>query len=479
MNDTGETAASIRAASRLRWSIYGILIAVATGAMIGRILAINSVDLVALEGHLYRHGRDDWQRQRPFLSANDRSRWATVRSLVEYGTYAIDDVVGQPGWDTIDMVKHVGRDGREHLYSSKPPLMATLMAGPYWVIYRTTGASLGDYPYEVGRFLLILFNVLPMVLYFVVLAALVERVGTSDWGRIFTMAAATLATFLTTFVVSINNHTPAAVCAAIVLWAFVHIWYDGERRERYFAAAGAFSALAVTCELPALSLWAVVTVALLWKAPWPTLAAFAPVVALVAAAAIGTNYLAHGSLRPPYMHRSATDPADNWYDYTYERNGVLRDSYWRNPVGIDRGEPSIARYALHATVGHHGVFSLTPIWLLSIWGIWRLWRHERMGALAGMIALLSLVCLAFYIFRPEGDRNYGGMTSGFRWMFWFAPLWLVALVPAADRLSISRVGRGVALGLLALSALSVSYPTWNPWTHPWLWNWFTYLGWMP
>ena len=43
------------------------------------------------------------------------------------------------------------------------------------------------------------------------------------------------------------------------------------------------------------------------------------------------------------------------------------------------------------------------------------------------------------------------MTSGFRWMFWFAPLWLVALLPAADRLAYSRVGRGFALVLLAAS----------------------------
>jgi hypothetical protein len=95
-----------------------------------------------------------------------------------------------------------------------------------------------------------------------------------------------------------------------------------------------------------------------------------------------------------------------------------------------------------------------------------------------LIATVSLVCLAFYIARPQVDRNYGGMTSGLRWMFWFAPLWLVALLPAADRLATSRIGRGVGLVLLALSVMSVSYPTWNPWTHPWLWNLFTYFGWM-
>jgi len=469
MNDQAEHART------LRWGIYLLLIAISTGAMLGRIFAVSSVDVQAIEVQLHREGKKDWQRQRPFLSANDRSRWASVRALVEQGTYAIDDVIQERGWDTIDMVQHRGRDGALHQYSSKPPLFATLMAGPYWVIYRTTGATLGTHPYEIGRGLVVLYNVVPLVLYFLVLALLAERLGTTDWGRIFVLASACFGTFLTTFVVSINNHIPAAVCAAIVVWALVRIWYDGERRVRYFALAGLFSAFAVTNELPALALAALTGGILLWKAPRETLLGFVPPAVLVAVAMFGTNYIAHNSLRPPYMHRSETNLEDNWYDYSYELRGKVRDSYWRNPQGLDRGEPNVGTYVLHATVGHHGIYSLTPIWCLSMWGVWLLWRRD-LAVLAGFVGLLSAVCLVFYLARPEIDRNYGGMTSGFRWMFWFAPLWLVAMLPAADRLNCCRGGRAFASILLALSVLSASYPTWNPWTHPWLWNFLYSLG---
>jgi hypothetical protein len=469
MNEPGDPT------RQLRWGVYLLLIAISSGAMLGRVLAVTSVDVIGVEAQLYREGRKDWQRQRPFLSANDRSRWATVRALVEHGTYEIDEIIQQRGWDTIDMVQHRGRDGELHLYSSKPPLMATLMAGPYWVIHRVTGATLRDHPYAIGRPLVVLFNLVPLVVYFFILALLVERLGSSDWGRIFTLAAACFGTFLTTFAVSINNHIPAAVSVAIVLWALLRIWYDDERRLRYFALAGFFAAFSVTNELPALSLLALTAALLLWKCPRETLLAFVPPVIVVAAAYFGTNYIAHASLRPPYMHRSVTDPEDHWYDYSYMRGGQLRDSYWRNPVGIDRGEPNAAVYVLHATIGHHGIFSLTPIWLLSIWGLWLLWRKDWQ-LLALYIALLSAVCLAFYLGRPQIDRNYGGMTSGFRWMFWFAPLWLVALLPAADRLTCCRGGRIFAAILLALSVMSASYPTWNPWTHPWLWDFLTSLG---
>ena len=299
------------------------------------------------------------------------------------------------------MVKHRGRDGEEHLYSSKPPLLATLMAGEYWLIYQTTGATLAEYPYEIGRFMLVMINVVPMLVYFCLLARLAERFGTTDWGRIFMMAAATFGTFLTTFVVTINNHTPAAVCVAIALYAAVRIWYDGGRRVTLFrrgrVVRGAGGRRRAAGAVAVRAAWARRCCG---KRRARRSLAYLPAALLVAVAAVGTNYIAHDSLRPPYMHRSQTDPADNWYDYSYVRDGKVRDSYWRDPVGIDRGEPSVAVYALHATVGHHGIFSLTPVWLLSVWGLALMWRGRTRASWPLLIAVLSVVCLAFYICAP-------------------------------------------------------------------------------
>lgn len=511
-----------------------LLIAVGTGLALGRILAVDSVDMGGFER--YRLGRVpaevERRRQelegqglsaqqverelarieaalkaqarlmRPFLSANDRSRWCTLRALVEpemrvyrefqigekkyaqWVPYAIDKVIGQPGWDTIDMVKHARKldgDGREYLYSSKPPLLPTLMAAPYWLIHRATGATLGTHPYEIGRAMLVLINLVPLVISWVLLSRLVECFGRTDWGRIFVVAAAVFGTFLTTFAVVLNNHLPAAACTMFALYAAVPIWFDGQRRLRYFVLAGLFAALAAACELPALSLLGALGAGLLWKAPRQTLLGYAPAVLVVVAAFFWTNWIAHQDLRPAYSHRGE---GDDWYDYEYRRTpgGEPIESYWRHRVGIDRGEPSVWAYALHVLVGHHGIFSLTPVWLLSIAGLaaW-LWKPDdrRLRELAILIAAVSAVCLYFYIFmRPLEDRNYGGMTSAFRWMFWVVPLWLVAMVPAADRLAGCGGCRLAGSILLATSVLSAAYPTWNPWTHPWLLNFFHYLGWI-
>ena len=511
-NATADFPDSTDSRSQLCRSVYAILIFLSAGVMLGRILAVDSVDKIGIEkerldkvsaqmtekqkaleaqgvfgealqktlGDYERHLQKDAALQRPFLSANDRSRWCTVRALVEPDMqvkgmpYAIDHVIQERNWDTIDMVKHDG-----HLYSSKPPLLPTLMAAVYWPIYHTTGMTLGTHPYEIGRFMLILFNVVPLLIGFVLLAALVERFGTTDWGRIFVMAAAVFGTFLTTFAVVINNHVPAAVCIVIATYAAVRIRFDGEQRLRYFVVAGLFSALAAANEFPAAAFFAVLVAVLLWQSWRSTFFGFLPAVLVIGAAFFGTNWIAHQSLTPAYMHRSSVNKADNWYDYTFERNGRPVESYWNNPQGFDRGEPSQSRYALHVLVGHHGIFSLTPIWLLSFVGIgvWLFHRIDpRMRWMAAAIALVSLACIAFYLARPSIERNYGGVTSGLRWLFWLTPLWLLSMLPVLDFMSQRRWSRGLALVLLAASALSASYPTWNPWTQSWLTVFWRYLG---
>jgi hypothetical protein len=221
----------------------------------------------------------------------------------------------------------------------------------------------------------------------------------------------------------------------------------------------------------------------LWRDPRRTLAGFAPAVLIVVAGFFATNWIAHESLRPPYLHRRTIDPADDWYRYTYQRGGKEYHSYWENPQGIDRGEPSRAVYALHALAGHHGIFSLSPVWLLSLVGL-AMWlvrpADPRLRELALLTAAMSAACLVFYLgVVGQGERNYGGMTSGLRWMFWLIPVWLVVMLPAADLAARRRWSRAAALVLLAVSALSASYPTWNPWTQPWLHNFLDYLDWLP
>ncbi len=67
------------------------------------------------------------------------------------------------GWDTIDMVKHAARRPASTLLE-QAAAAAHAAGRPVLGDQRTTGETLGDYPYEVGRLLLVLINVLPLVI---------------------------------------------------------------------------------------------------------------------------------------------------------------------------------------------------------------------------------------------------------------------------------------------------------------------------
>ena len=67
-------------------------------------------------------------------------------------------------------------------------------------------------------------------------------------------------------------------------------------------------------------------------------------------------------------------------------------------------------------------------------------KGEGWQMLSIAIFAVSMTVVVFYLTRQPWDRNYGGSTSGFRWVFWMAPLWITALTPVADRLSTSKAG---------------------------------------
>ena len=125
-------------------------------------------------------------------------------------------------------------------------------------------------------------------------------------------------------------------------------------------------------------------------------------------------------------------------------------------------------------LGHHGICSLTPIWLFSFAGLIALPFAGRFQLQwLGVMGLgLTVVVFTFYLMRPEIDRNYGGVTSGLRWMFWLIPIWLVAMVPVVDTLAKKTPGKFFCLGLLLLSIVSAMYSIQNPWVHPWLYELF-------
>jgi hypothetical protein len=431
---------------------------------------------------------------------------AAVLSVVAFRARITSDqgIIFEDGWQSVDKVLH---PGTLEFISSKPPLLSVLMAGPYWLLEKITGWTLADQPFAVVRTLLLLVNGLLFVIYLALFVRLVERYGGTEWGKLFAVACACFGTYVTTFAVTFSNHSIAAYSVVFALYpalailrqriaamrqrgAFSASWY-------WFSVAGFFASFTACCELPALSFTAVLFFVSLCCAPWRTVLFYLPAAAIPIAAFLLTNYWAVGQWRPVYSEFG--DPASQrefaWYQY--------EGSHWRNPApgeirrGIDfaKTQESRGQYALHLLVGHHGLFSLTPIWVLAVAGMLGLsaamlrpkiafgestaatdvaCQRKGLVFVGAMTLVVSVAVVAFYLIKSD---NYGGWTSGLRWLIWLSPLWILCLLPVLDLLSVSRWGRGFCYLVLFFSVLSVSYPAWNPWRHPWIYRYMEALGW--
>lgn len=486
----------------------------------------------------------------PFLSANDRSRWCTILALTTHGSYVIDDVLAirdphtkRRTWYSIDIVQHRGPDGKQHFYSSKPPLLSTLYAGVYWVVRGVTGATLTGQPFVVARWMLFLVNLLPLMGLWWLMSRWANRTEFNLGQVIYLWIFAMFGTFLSTFVITLNNHLPSALAVAVSMLCVHRILIGNDHHPGWFLLCGLATSFAVATELPALS-WLAMVGMLLLRANWRwALAGYAPSLLPIMLAFVGTNYLAHGTIRPAYSMRDLGpfivevqtrptdfneadleivrqalsakgfelspqtivrkarrpdvwelwDEATQWkfalkWNSSNQRLGVYHwgdwydypNSYWKDDrkQGVDRGEPSIARYALHCLIGHHGVFSLTPFWILSVVGLVALAHRASRGGwwsnaelqMGVAIGLTSLVVMVFYLTRPLEDRNYGGVTSGLRWTFWLIPLWYWLAVRGMGLVRHGWQFWTVSI-LLAVSIFSATFPWSNPWTTPWLTRW--------
>lgn len=487
----------------LRRSCYLLLTAVAVSIAAAKVVGVENViepsRYAAPTGKEYGSQHPDpsqrkWPTTRPepspLFGSNDRSRWATVRALVDEGTYVIGhrgnlDAKQAPFGDTgivfdnkdYETLDKVMNPETGEFFSSKPPLFATFVAGEYWLLKQVFGWSIDRDRWWVVCVILLTVNVAPFAIYLVLLSRLIEDYGTTDFGKLFVFATACCGTFLTTFSATLNNHNPAAYCVLFAVYPL--LTKRGrpatESGSKLFVS-GLFAGLAVMMELPAAALVAGLVVPLLLVRPWRTLVYLVPGLLIPLAAGLACNYAAMGRALPAY-----SDFGGPWYEYA---GSHWLKRYDPSARGIDFANESKHVYAFHLLFGHHGWFSLTPVWFVGAAGLlslsWgsrpairpllarrtadpdRLWTFPLFGA---VVTAVSIVVCGFYVWKTN---NYGGFTSGPRWLFWLTPLWLLGSLPAADGLGKWTIGRLFAALLLGLSVLSVFYPAWNPWRPPWI-----------
>lgn len=528
-----------RGASRLPWSVWGI------GLLTLALQLIRVLNVHSATGEVPFHSANDRSRWCTIAALAIQGNYE-IDDVIELR----DPQSRRRTWYTIDLVRHRGQDGQQHYYSSKPPLLPTIFTGAYLSIRQLTGLSIMQDTFAIAKIMLVVVNLIPWIAMWYLLMRLAERENLGTLGLNVLALFLGCGTFLSTFANTLNNHLPAAIAVAVSLWALYQILVLQDAKWWWFAVCGLATSFAAANELPALSWLAAAGGLLIVLYPRQTLTVYAPSLLPVAIAFFLSNYLAHGEWSPAYAHRGlgkqlctleelqielsqATpeqlvaslmkqgiacstesqlrrgrrdgifelfDPrsqqrwglkmdANNqigvyewrdWYDYP--------NSYWtsQRKQGVDRGEPNRGIYIVHCLIGHHGIFSLTPFWCVSLLGAVGIWTHRARGSFLWLqprlwlmlaITATSCVSIGFYLARPLEDRNYGGVSSGFRWAFWLTPLWVWLAIHGLREIRSKPVWT-IVCALLAISLFSANYPWDNPWTSPWIMQLMQHWGWI-
>jgi hypothetical protein len=390
-----------------------------------------------------------WHLQDASLkNANTGSRYATVESLVDYGTYVIDQSVYR---NTIDKVK-IG----DHFYSSKPPLLPTYSAGIYWLYQRLTSHTIAEHEGEVvwlgsltsgwlGHLVLLIYMYRLGKLLFVQQLAVVGLVGAAAFAYLGAAYATTL-----------NNHSVAAAFAVVGFYHVVRACKP-EGRRRDWIIAGLALGFLPGLDLPSSAISAAFGLCLLRQDWRKALTHFVPAVLPGFLLHLTLTYIATGAFTPVYERREL-------YDYP--------GSYWGNESGIDALQEPKHVYTFNLLLGHHGLFSMTPVFVFSMFGLVAAFRRrglDRRIALA--VSAMTLIVLVFYILR---SNNYGGWCVGMRWLVPQMALLLVFFGAWLDRTQLSRLKVALVLAAFMVAAYNVQDGLSGPFQfsrwHNWLEN---------
>lgn len=328
-------------------------------------------------------------------SANDAARADTIESLVERGTMAIDDST----WSaTIDKVYYHG-----HFYAAKTILPSLTSVIPYFFINKIFGLELKD---GLAYYLTTLISVgliCSFISVFFYRIAVFLNVNKFD-AAIFSLVVPFATPFLAYSVVLSNHSTAATFVLGGIYFIMKNKLKPDNKNLMYagflFGLAGTFDLFA-SVAVVAFTIYTVIKEKN--RAVYFIAAAVLPY--LVYAALL---YCTFNEILPEYFHFPKND---EFYHYP--------GSYWNNPQGIDALKEPKEIYAFNVLFGETGLFSITPLLLLSvIMLVTYIKQKERFWHETLVILVMFILFSALFI---AATSTYSGEAFGQRFFVFLIP----------------------------------------------------------
>lgn len=374
------------------------------------------------------------------VSSNDQSRLAATQSIVEHGTFAIDNSRFNK---TIDRVK-IGN----HFYSDKPMLTYLILVPIYHVLYYsgiTMNNNLG-LVYFILSILTVGLSTSIMLVYFY---RFLKRYDLSNRLRLFYTTVLGLGTLIFVYSLVINNHGLAAAFLFLSYYALINA-----KKTTNYALAGLLAGLTATFEIAGGPIFlACFFGLLLWrKVGIKNIIWFCGLAAIPIIAYLGINYAISGSIIPVQVRIELFDyPGSEFAGGTGVSGHVKWDSY-----------TDLLKYAWGITFGRKGLFTYSlPLFFSLAAIILAITKKNKYRDEAITMGTGTLLTLLFYITKTN---NWGGCNFGFRFtvplipvLFAFTPI----LFKEVQNKRLWHLFVIVFFFSLLITALGIYLHTWN------------------
>jgi 4-amino-4-deoxy-L-arabinose transferase-like glycosyltransferase len=384
------------------------------------------------------------------VSDDEAARLATMAAVCEHRRLSLEGLDLGPGvpLPSSELIRSHG-----HIYSSQPPMMAILLAGPYWIL---------------GKFHLTLRSSPILTVYLLTLIGVTLPVAAAGgliykMGRLFQLPrplrcalamAVIFSTGLISYAVVLNSHAPAAV---LVLGSAATLIYVANARKPrrniwWLAAGGTCAGLAMALDPPA-AVFPIPFMLAIFAMRWPIVRRSAAAALFLAGIApplylhLAFNYPITGDWKPALLHselvlaRTGSRAAlASWGSVGADLAPVTQPT---SDTDIDQpplvGWQLLQRPALRlggAIFGNHGLLSHFPIALIGLLGLASV-LHRHWPGCAKALALASVlgaaVIVISYALAPTDPSE---TMFGNPWFVVFLPLilfWTGAWLRAPHR----------------------------------------------
>lgn len=430
---------------RFKYATIGSMNSATVSSQPSRVAALLIVALFTVVWALFIHSRA--------YSSNDASRLASIESLVQRGTWAIDE----SPFATIDRIK-LG----DHFYSDKPPILSWAGAGVYALLHHGFGLTLqpwgcapertstwcralfeaneADWAYFILTLLLVAS---PGTLILVLIYRLARRNGRANGSGLWFVIVLGLGTAIFPYSTVFNNHLPAAAATLVAVYGLITTEVPSRIRLIVVGLAAALAAaIDLSCGIFTIALFFYVVARYRSKSLWFAAGALVPI-----AITIILDYQIIGSPVLPYM-------VPQGYAYAgSELNATL--------AGTRRAD-DVPRYAFDLLFGDRGVIMFYPIVLWYLVGAVHAARSGEVTTrwLARLMLSSSLFYTLYFVLFTD---TFGGYSFSPRWLLNLMPL--MALFSVIDRSARRSTWRVALIGGVAAYSIAQAYAgALNPWS---------------